>query len=90
MTNKEAIEALNEIFDNSEYSRGVAWYGTAMDMAIKALEDLPPALTKGKWIVYEVANTEEEQPIAWECDACCAVVDCKTRFCPECGNEKEV
>lgn len=63
---------------------GVGW------KAIHALEDLPPALTKGKWIVYEVANDEEEHPIAWECDACGAVVDCKTRFCPECGQEKEV
>ena len=45
---------------------------------------------KGKWLVYEVANTEEEQPIAWECSECGAVVDCKTKFCPECGQEKEV
>lgn len=44
----------------------------------------------GKWLVYEVANTEEEQPIAWECSECGAVVDCKTKFCPECGQEKEV
>lgn len=45
---------------------------------------------KGKWLVYEVANDEDEHPIAWECDACGAVVDCKTKFCPECGQEKEV
>lgn len=49
-----------------------------------------PHPPKGKWLVYEVANTEEEQPIAWECSECGAVVDCKTKFCPECGQEKEV
>lgn len=37
MTREEAIEALDEIFDNSEFSRYESWYGTAMDMAIEAL-----------------------------------------------------
>lgn len=63
-------------------------WSDAVDMAIDALEQ--PAPKKGKWLVYEVANTEEEQPIAWECSECGAVVDCKTKFCPECGQEKEV
>lgn len=38
MTKEEAIQALNEIFDDSDFSRYEAWYGTAMDMAIKALQ----------------------------------------------------
>ena len=37
MTREEAIQALNEIFDDSEFSRYESWYGTAMDMAIEAL-----------------------------------------------------
>lgn len=37
MTREEAIQALNEIFDDSEFSRYEAWYGGAMDMAIEAL-----------------------------------------------------
>ena len=40
---------------------------------------------RGKWIVHEVANTEEEQPIAWECSQCEEVVDCRYDFCPNCG-----
>jgi hypothetical protein len=38
MEKEEAIEALNEIFDDSEYSRFDGWYGTAMNMAIEALK----------------------------------------------------
>lgn len=38
MTREEAIQALNEIFDDSEFSRYEAWYGTAMKMAIEALQ----------------------------------------------------
>ena len=41
MTREEAIEALNEIFDDSEFSRYEAWYGTAMKMAIEALQAEP-------------------------------------------------
>ena len=37
------------------------------------------------WNVYEVANTEEEQPIAWECSECGEVVSAKCNFCPTCG-----
>ena len=40
----------------------------------------------GRWIVYEVANTEEEQPIAWQCSNCEEVVDCRYNFCPHCGS----
>ena len=40
---------------------------------------------KGKWNVYEVANTEEEQPIAWECSECGEVVEVQYNFCPNCG-----
>ena len=38
-----------------------------------------------KWLVYEVANTEEEPPIAWECSECGEVVEAKHNFCPNCG-----
>lgn len=41
MTREEAIQALNEIFDDSEFSRYEAWYGTAMKMAIEALQAEP-------------------------------------------------
>ena len=88
MTREEAIERIKDHIEIHRYhERTAVKIFEAFDMAIKALEQ---SERKGKWIVYEVANTEEEQPIAWECDACGAVMDCKTRFCPECGNEKEV
>ena len=38
MTREEAIQALNEIFDDSDFSRYEAWYGTAMNMAVEALQ----------------------------------------------------
>lgn len=53
-------------------------------MAYK-VEKIPSAEHKGKWEVYEVANTEEEQPIAWKCPNCEEVVEVKYNFCPECG-----
>ena len=68
------------------------WKPDVVDIC-EAINDAPtiePERKKGKWLVYEVANDEDEHPIAWECDACGAVVDCKTRFCHECGQEKEV
>lgn len=37
------------------------------------------------WLIYEIANTEEEQPIAWECSNCGEVVDTKYNYCPNCG-----
>ena len=46
MTREEAIQALNEIFDDSDFSRYEAWYGTAMDMAIKALQNEPTPCEK--------------------------------------------
>ena len=47
----------------------------------KRVADMP-----GTWKVYETADTEEEQPIAWQCSQCGEVVECKYRFCPECGS----
>lgn len=38
-----------------------------------------------KWLIYEVANIEEEQPVAWECSNCEEIVDVKYNFCPNCG-----
>lgn len=46
MTREEAIQALNEIFDDSEFSRYEAWYGTAMTMAIEALQTEPTPCEK--------------------------------------------
>lgn len=46
MKREEAIQALNEIFDDSEFSRYEAWYGTAMTMAIEALEKKPTPCEK--------------------------------------------
>ena len=42
-----------------------------------------------RWKVYEVANTEEEQPIAWECPNCGEVVETQHNFCPNCGVKLE-
>ena len=88
MTNKEAIEALNEIFDDSEYSRGVAWYGTAMDMAIKALEQ--PERKKGKW--QDNHRQKFDGTFYWfrECSVCGYERNDDdsgkdTNFCPNCG-----
>ena len=79
MTREEAIEALNEIFDESEYSRYDAWYGTAMDMAIKALEQ--PEQKKGKWEQY------------WgkylKCSSCDNITAFATPYCPWCGLKME-
>ena len=58
---------------------------TALNMAMKALAKVDAA----RWLVYEVANTEEEQPIAWECDNCGEVVGVKYDFCPNCGSVME-
>ena len=46
-------------------------------------------IVEGTWNVYETADTEEEQPIAWECSRCGEVVECKYKFCPECGSRNE-
>ena len=43
-------------------------------------------VAEGTWEVYETADTEEEQPIAWECSRCGEVVEYKYKFCPECGS----
>ena len=56
MTRDEAIEVLNEIFDDSEHSRYEAWYGTAMDMAIEALAKM------------EIIQRVIDMPLLWERD----------------------
>ena len=66
MTREEAIEALNEIFDDSEYSRGVAWYGTAMDMAIKALEQ-PEIIRCKDCRHYEWMSNRISEEQTWHC-----------------------
>lgn len=65
MTREEAIEALNEIFDDSEFSRYESWYGTAMDMAIEALSVRPKvnAELKADWLKrqYEIVIEENKR-----------------------------
>lgn len=41
------------------------------------------------WSVYETANTEEQQPIAWQCSECGEVVGSLHPFCPNCGVKHE-
>lgn len=60
MTREEAIEALNEIFDDSEFSRYESWYGTAMDMAIEALQWQDRILTQIEDIVLKEHGERRE------------------------------
>ena len=82
MTPEEAIQALNEIFDDSEFSRYEAWYGTAMNMAIEALSAERP---KGEW------QKVDEQPYFRKHfdNVCCSVCHYKGmkkyNYCPNCG-----
>ena len=82
MIREEAIQALNEIFDDSEFSRYEAWYGTAMNMAIKALS---ANAAQGEW------QKVEEQPYFRKhydivcCSVCRKKGNRKWNFCPNCG-----
>lgn len=58
--------------------------------AIHAPTIEPDQEKPAKWIIYEVANCDGEPPIAWECPECGEVVNCKYKFCPECGKPMEV
>lgn len=83
MTREEAIEALNEIFDDSEYSRYEAWYGTAMGMAIESLKQ--PEQKKGKWVKLEDGT--------WSCSLCHSWISYEqhyyARYCLYCGAKME-
>ena len=75
---------MNEIFDDSEFSRYEAWYGGAMDMAIEALS----AERTGEWLHEELIPNTVEGHVHGECSACHAVriVD---NYCPNCGAKME-
>ena len=61
-------------------------YKTMFDQIVDAQ---PTATQVGQWIVYEVANIDEEPPIAWKCNNCGEVVEHKWNFCPNCGAKME-
>ena len=81
MTREEAIQALNEIFDDSEFSRYESWYGTAMDMAIEALTepktiigiDIPYGSDKGLATIFK----GNEKMVLEEVKEIMSVVRCK-------------
>ena len=66
MTREEAIQALNEIFDDSEFSRYESWYGTAMNMAIEALQGKPINCNYTCSDCVHQNNAYEEEP----CHSC--------------------
>ena len=86
MTREEATQALNEIFDDSEFSRYEAWYGTAMKMAIEALKAEP--VKHGEWENTKYINVRK-------CSCCQAEYGVFSNkywnsiedfnFCPNCG-----
>lgn len=90
MTREEAIQVLNEIFDDSEFSRYESWYGTAMDMAIEALADRPTGVWIDKGGYNECSECGE---VAQKVELCDCVYERLTKFCPNCGadmrSEKE-
>lgn len=64
---------------------------TAFSNLVKRQPTIEPDQEKpAKWIIYEVANCDGEPPIAWECPECGEIVNCKYKFCPECGKPMEV
>lgn len=62
----------------------------AINHIIHATTIEPDQEKPAKWIIHEVANCDGEPPIAWECPECGEVVNCKYKFCPECGKPMEV
>lgn len=74
--------------DAESYKRG---WNDAIDSIIENEPTIEPDQEKpAKWIIYEVANCDGEPPIAWECPECGEVVNCKYKFCPECGKPMEL
>lgn len=71
MTNEEAIKQLKKCksFHNGSY-------GTAINLAIKALEQQP---STGHWIKMGEGFTP------YECSECEAVEFKKSKYCPNCG-----
>lgn len=74
MTREEAIQALNEIFDDSEFSRYVAWYGTAMNMAIEALSEPSKVIAQISVDTDEIVKRIKEEYEIVQCK------DCKHRY----------
>ncbi len=52
---------------------------------IEKINNMSTIMYQGHWKVYDVDDSEEETPIAWECPNCGEVVDTKWDFCPICG-----
>lgn len=67
---------------------GTDW---SMKDILHRIEEFPTASPKeaktAQWEVYEVANTEEEKPIAWRCTNCGEVVGAQHDYCPGCGGK---
>lgn len=85
MTIDEAIKSLKSLksFHNGSY-------GTALDLAIKALEQQPKT---GHWIEEEVFDGE----VAYKCSKCGGLFELENgtpkdneyNFCPKCGEKME-
>jgi len=79
MTNKEAIEQLKQIPINPEASyEYMKTIYSALDLAIKALEERP----QGEWI--DTGDMEEYWGEEYQCSICGAK-DHWHRYCPRCG-----
>ena len=81
MSKEETIKTLKKLksFHNGSY-------GTAIDEAIKALEQQPKS---GKWIVirkeYEFMGSIVNEAQGCKCSNCDGIVKLKSDFCPNCG-----
>ena len=88
MTRDEAIQALNEIFDDSEFSRYESWYGTAMNMAIEALKAEP--VKHGEWEQHDgCVLCKDDDTYFYTCSCCKMAITEAERglfnYCPNCG-----
>ena len=90
MTNKEAIEYLEKLYMQAEITDvygdmdDTEPYDTAVDMAIKALEQ--PERKTGKWIWVDCVDGEGLGTNAWKCSVCDEIYSHPYHYCPNCGS----
>ena len=86
MTREEAIKIIKSecyVFNPFNFD-SARMINTALDMAIKALEQEP---RKGHW---QVKDTYPQECECWDCSECQETVFEKSNFCPNCGEKMEV
>ena len=74
MTKEEAIKTLRELWRETNDS----WYEETYNMAIEALEQMPPADPNGYWVYTPTS------PLGYTCSECGKTM-CRFSYCPNCG-----